>query len=25
VMHYYDRIKRTLGNGDKTAAWMLYG
>jgi hypothetical protein len=25
VMHYYDRIKRTLGNGDKTGAWTLYG
>jgi hypothetical protein len=25
VMHYYDSIKRTLGNGDKTAAFMLYG
>ena len=25
VMHYYDRVKRTLGNGDKTGAFMLYG
>lgn len=24
-MHYYDRVKRTLGNGDKTGAWLLYG
>jgi hypothetical protein len=25
IMHYYDRIKRTLGNGDKTGAFLLYG
>jgi hypothetical protein len=25
VMHYYTGIKRTLGNGDKNGAWILYG
>ncbi len=25
VMHYYTGIKRTLGNGDKNGAWLLYG
>lgn len=25
VMHYYTGVKRTLGNGDKTAIWNLYG
>jgi len=25
VMHYYTGVKRTLGNGDKTGAWILYG
>jgi hypothetical protein len=25
VMHYYTGIKRTLGNGDKTGVWKLYG
>lgn len=24
VMHYYTGIKTTLGNGDKTGAWLLY-
>jgi hypothetical protein len=25
VMHYYTGTKRTLGNGDKTGVWQLYG
>ena len=25
VMHYYTDVKRTLGNGDKTGIWKLYG
>lgn len=25
VMHYYTGVKRTLGNGDKNGAWILYG
>lgn len=25
VMHYYSGEKRSLGNGDKTAIWKLYG
>ncbi len=25
VMHYYTGVKRTLGNGDKTGIWKLYG
>jgi hypothetical protein len=25
VMHYYTGVKRTLGNGDATGVWMLYG
>lgn len=25
VMHYYTCEKRSLGNGDKSAIWMLYG
>jgi hypothetical protein len=25
VMHYYTGIKRTLGNGDATGVWKLYG
>ena len=25
IMHYYTGVKRTLGNGDKTGAWVLYG
>jgi hypothetical protein len=25
VMHYYTGVKRTLGNGDKTGVWKLYG
>ncbi len=25
VMHYYSKEKRSLGNGDKTAVWELYG
>lgn len=25
VMHYYTGTKRTLGNGDKTGIWKLYG
>ncbi len=24
IMHYYTGVKRTLGNGDKTGAWLLY-
>lgn len=24
IMHYYDGIQRTLGNGDKTGVWMMY-
>jgi hypothetical protein len=25
VMHYYTGVKRTLGNGDATGVWKLYG
>ncbi len=25
VMHYYNGVKRTLGNGDATGVWKLYG
>jgi hypothetical protein len=25
AMHYYTGVKRTLGNGDKNGAWLLYG
>ncbi len=25
VMHYYTGVKRTLGNGDSTGVWKLYG
>ncbi len=25
VMHYYTGVKRTLGNGDETGVWKLYG
>jgi hypothetical protein len=25
IMHYYTGVKTTLGNGDKTGAWLLYG
>jgi len=25
IMHYYTGVKRTLGNGDKNGAWILYG
>ena len=25
VMHYYTDVKRTLGNGDMTGIWKLYG
>jgi len=24
-MHYYSGEKRSLGNGDKTGIWKLYG
>ncbi len=25
VMHYYTGVKRTLGNGDETGVWKMYG
>jgi hypothetical protein len=25
VMHGYNGLKRTLGNGDKTGIWAMYG